>query len=151
MRYVAHISQLPKTTVSSFWDDVRHTERWLRSLGKEVASRQLTLGARSLRQLNAWQGWQQGPLVLEGWFDPMSVELTWRYLIEFLADWGPHSIRIPCGGDAEVRWSPGHLTIRAPHLSWVWQKIEESWELSQWERQDLTEWHETAHPYRAWR
>ncbi len=151
MRYVAHISQLPKTTVSSFWDDVRHTERWLRSLGKEVASRQLTLGARSLRQLNAWQGWQQGPLVLEGWFDPMSVELTWRYLIEFLADWGPHSIRIPCGGDAEVRWSQRHLTIRAPHLSWVWQKIEESWELSQWERQDLTEWHETAHPYRAWR
>ncbi len=151
MRYVAHISRLPATARNSFWDDVRYTEEWLAGLGKQATGRRLTIVGHNLRQLESWWGWQQKPLVLDGWIDLMSVEVTWRYLVAFLADVGPLQVHIPCGGESEVSWSPGHLVIRAPDMSWLWSRLREVWIKHGFVSRESLDWQALSRIHRATR
>lgn len=151
MRFVAHISRLPPTVRNSFWDDVGYTEEWLVGLGKEATGRTLTVAGHNLRQLESWWGWQQRPAVLEGWIDLMSVEFTWRYLEAFLVDIGPRQIHVPCGGESEVQWSPGHLVVRAPEMSWLWPRLREVWARYGLVARESLDWQALSRAYRATR
>jgi hypothetical protein len=125
-----------------FWPDVEQTEEWLQSLHKDVTTRSLILKGRSIAQLEPWLPWIRAPLEIEGWLNPMEVHLTWRYLLQFLVASGPDAIVIPCGGDAVVSWTPGAITIRAPHDTWVWAYAIDSWDPAGWAVTDRVEWWE---------
>lgn len=151
MQFVAHISQEGPQRTQSFWDDIQQTDDWLAALGKEVTGRRLTIRSRSLRQLTPWEAAINQPLKLEGWLTPMSVDLTWRYLVEFLVQQGPDHLLIPVEGDAHVAWDGRLLTIQAPRHSWLWRTIEEVWNPFAWSPTATEEWWEGHEPFFAQR
>ncbi len=121
---------------------MKQTEEWLRILDKKVTHRTLVLQGKTMAQLEPWLPRLRSPIELEGWLDPMEVQLTWRYLIEFLVNSGPDSIMIPCGGDAAVQWVPGRIIVRAPHNSWIWSHVTDSWDPAAWPVKERVEWWE---------
>lgn len=151
VQFVAHISQEGPQRSQSFWEDIQQTDDWLTTLGKEVTGRRLTIRARSLRQVSPWVPEINQPLRLEGWLTPMSVDLTWRYLVKFLVEQGPDHLLIPLEGDAHVGWDGHLLTIQAPRQSWIWRTIEELWDPFSWSPIDMEEWWEGHAPYLAQR
>ncbi|AUW93754.1 hypothetical protein BXT84_07180 [Sulfobacillus thermotolerans] len=119
---------------------MERTEEWLQRLNRGVASRVLTLAGNSPTLLAPWTPWLRAPMEIVGWLNPMEVQLTWQYLLHFLAASGPDSVVIPCGGDAVVSWQPGTITIRAPHNTWVWALATDSWDPAGWHFHDRVEW-----------
>lgn len=140
MRYLAQFSEAPRTGPQSFWNDAQATEAWLVQEGKQVASRHLTIRARSARALAPWLSFQTQPLMIDAWLDPMETSVTWTYLVEFLAEIGLERIWVPCGDDAWVGWSPQKLTIRATRESWLWSLAEDIWDPASWSDRRELEW-----------
>ncbi|OLZ09567.1 hypothetical protein [Sulfobacillus thermosulfidooxidans] len=142
MQLIAQFSPNISTITRGFWTDVQQTEEWLRGLQKDITARTLLLKGKSLTQLEPWLPWSQSPLELEGWLNPMEVQLTWRYLLHFLVASGPDSLFIPCGGDAWIAWNPRTVIVRAPHNSWIWSHVIDSWDPAAWRTLDQIEWWE---------
>ncbi len=142
MQLLAQFSPNMPTIQRRFWADLEQTEEWLQNLNKDVTERTLFLRGKTLAQLEPWLPWLRSPVEMEGWLDPMEVQLTWRYLLEFLVDSGPDSIMIPCGGEAAVQWSSDKITVRAPHHSWLWSHVIDSWDPAAWPVEERVEWWE---------
>lgn len=121
---------------------MQHTEEWLQTLNKDISERALVLRGKTLTQLEPWLPWLRAPVELEGWLNPMEVPLTWRYLLNFLVALGPDSILIPCGGDAAILWNSDSIVIRAPHQSWIWSRVIDSWDPAGWHIRERIEWWE---------
>ncbi len=121
---------------------MNQTEEWLRALDKKITHRTLLLKGRTMAQLEPWLPWLRSPIEVEGWLDPMDIQPTWRYLIEFLANSGPQSLLIPFGSDATVQWSPERIVVRAPHHSWIWSYVTDSWDPAAWPVEERVEWWE---------
>lgn len=149
LQFLAQFSQAPPSRRVSFWQDAVDTERWLESLSKEVSHRQLVLSARTWRHLAPWREWQRSALMLQGWLHPMEIQLTWKYLLNFLAEQGPDAVFIPCGGDAWVSWAPGEIVVRAPRESWIWAMVENAWDPASWQALDEIEWWMGGRPQHA--
>lgn len=142
MQLIAQFSPTTPLVARGFWPDVEQTEEWLQSLNKKVASRILSLGSKSMALLDPWIPLLRSPMEVVGWLDPMEVQLTWQYLLHFLAASGPDSIVIPFGGDAAVTWQPGSITIRALRDTWIWALAVDSWDPAGWHLTDRVEWWE---------
>lgn len=140
MRYLAQFSEAPRARTHSFWQDALNTEAWLASEGKHVAERQLTMKARGVRALTPWLPFQSQPLAIDAWLDPMDIAVTWRYLVQFLAQMGPERVWIPCGDDSWVGWTGQQLTIRAARESWLWALVEDVWDPASWTSVEEREW-----------
>ncbi len=140
MRYLAQISEAPRTRTQSFWQDALATEAWLEAEGKQVRGRQLTLRSRGLRALAPWLVYQSQPLAIDAWLDPMDITVTWNYLVRFLVELGPERVWIPCGDDAWVGWTPQKVTIRAARESWLWALVEDVWDPASWSSEEELEW-----------
>lgn len=81
----------------------------------------------------------------------MSVDLTWRYLVQFLLAQGPDHLLIPIDQDAHIGWDGHLLTIRAPRQSWLWRTIADVWNPLSWQPIDMEEWWEGHDPFLAQR
>lgn len=154
MQFMAQLSQATPSRQVPFWTDAQDTEEWLSTLNKAVSSRQVVVSSRSWPLLQPWLAWQRAPLLLEGWFYPVDVDLTWTYLLQFLMEQSPHSVVIPCGSDAWVRWTADQVTIHAPLNSWVWEVVQAVWRPRSWESLADHSWQiagrlQQAHRY-AW-
>ncbi|MCY0879834.1 MAG: hypothetical protein OWU84_12965 [Firmicutes bacterium] len=140
MRYLAQFSEAPRTHVRSFWHDALSTEEWLAAEGKTVTERRVVLRARGLRALDPWLPYQSQPLTIDAWLDPMETAVTWQYLVEFLAEFGPERIWVPCGEDAWVGWTAQEISVRAARASWLWALVEDVWDPASWSPDAELEW-----------